>query len=209
MLTGVYCSNERLEMEILDDLMFHATVIGKNGKKAITNEVTVASEEVAAAVAGQPPYRRGVVSGWAASEPPVEWTAWQNLWKTEPWKTDAKDFAKAPKLVIDAGTRDACPYLGTIELKFGASGAVTAGGKFVTGQDKNGKNIVYSASCSTVLVPDAARSATAPYQSGDVTASAPYQVFLSFPPKAGKFDGYALELQLVWDGAAFKVADNP
>ncbi len=214
---------EGLELEgsgSLDDLVFLATVVGKNGKLAITNEVTVASEEVAAAVAGQPPYRRGVVSRWAASEPPVEWTAWQNLWKTEPWKTDAKDFAKAPKLVIDAGTRDACPYQGTIELKFGASGAVTAGGKFVTGQDKNGKDIVYSASCSTVLVPDAARSASAPYQSGNVTASAPYQgtaagtrdacpyqVFLYFPPKAGKFDGYGTAISLVWNGATFTVAE--
>ena len=31
----------------LDNLVFHATVIGKNGKKAITNEVTVAMQEVA------------------------------------------------------------------------------------------------------------------------------------------------------------------
>jgi hypothetical protein len=163
---------ERLEqgnlegLDNLDDLVFHATVIGKNGKKAITNEVTVASEELAAAVAGQPPYRRGVVSGWAASEPPVEWTAWQNLWKTEPWKTDAKPFAKASALVIDAGTRDACPYRGTISLKFAASGAVTASGKFVTGQDAKGKDIVYSASCSSVLVPeaDAAGAGRPPYR---------------------------------------------
>ena len=75
-------------------------------------------------------------------------------------------------------------------LKFGASGAVTAGGKFVTGQDKNGKDIVYSASCSTVLVPDAAGTRDA----------CPYLVFLYFPPKAGKFDGYGVAIPLEWDG---------
>ena len=175
---------------------FRATVTGKNGKKAITNEVMVTAEEMAAAVAGQPPYRRGVVSGWAASEPPVEWTAWQNLWKTEPWKTDAKPFAKAPALAIDAGTRDACPYPGTITLKFVSSGAVTASGKFVTGQDAKVKDVVYSASCSSVLVPEAdAAGAGRP----------PYRVFLYFPPKAGKFDGYADEIPLVWDVTEFSM----
>ncbi len=173
-----------------------ATVIGKNGKMAFTNEVVVSAEEMAAAVAGQPPYRRGVVSGWATSEPPVEWTAWQNLWKTEPWKTEVKPFAKAPTLAIDAGTRDACPYLGTITLKFAASGAVTASGKFVTGQDARGKDIVYSASCSSVLVPEAdAAGAGRP----------PYRIFLYFPPKAGKFEGYADEVSLMWDGVGFTV----
>ena len=151
------------------------------------------------------PHRRGVVSGAtvgrAVPGKPCSWTAWQNLWKTEPWKTDAKPFAKAPALAIDAGTRDACPYPGTITLKFAASGAVTASGKFVTGQDAKGKDVVYSAICSAVLVPEAdAAGAGRP----------PYRVFLYFPPKAGKFDGYALELQLVWDadGKNFSVVEQ-
>ncbi len=117
---------EGLDLENPDDLVFHATVIGKNGNLVATNEVTVAMDEAARSASA--PYRRGVVSGWAASVPPVEWTAWQNLWKQEPWKTDAKEYAKAPKLTV-----------GEIELKFGASGAVTA---------KYGKY-----SCSTVLIP--------------------------------------------------------
>ncbi len=166
--------------------VFRATVVGKSGKMAFTNEVTVAAEEVAG--------YRGVASGWAASEPPVEWTAWQNLWKTEPWKTEAKPFAKAPALAIDVGTRDACPYPGTVTLKFAASGAVTASGKFVTGQDAKGKDIVYSASCSSVLVPAGARDAR-PYR---------FALFLYFPPKAGKFEGYSDEVSLVWDGKTFK-----
>ncbi|MBR1587767.1 MAG: hypothetical protein IJ658_05530 [Kiritimatiellae bacterium] len=173
--------------------VFVATVIGKNGKMAITNEMEVSAEEVRLAGDGSP-CRRGVVSGWAASEPPVEWPAWQNLWKMEPWKTDAKPFAKAPALAIDAGTRDACPYPGTVTLKFAASGAVTASGNFVTGQDAKGKDIVYSASCSAVLVPEA-----------DVGArdACPYRIFLYFPPKAGKFEGYADEVSLMWDGVTF------
>ena len=168
---------------------FRATVTGKNGKKAITNEVMVTAEEMAG-TRDACPYR-GVASGWAASEPPVEWTAWQNLWKAEPWKTDAKPFAKAPTLAIDAGTRDACPYQGTVTLKFAASGAVTASGKFVTGKDAKGREVVYSASCSSVLVPAGA-------------GRPPYRIFLYFPPKAGKFEGYSDEISLVWDGTTFK-----
>jgi hypothetical protein len=183
--------------------VFVATVIGKNGKKAITNEVTVAAEEVRLAGDGSP-YRRGVVSGWTASAPSVEWTAWQNPWKQEPWKTDAKPFAKAPALDIDAGTRDACPYPGTITLKFAASGAVTASGKFVTGQDAKGKDVVYSASCSGVLIPASAQDARLYQDAGD--ARIRFTLFLYFPPKAGKFEGYGTEISLVWDGAAFSVA---
>ena len=180
-----------------------ATVIGKNGKMAITNVVEVSAEEVRLAGDGSP-YRRGGVNALAARSTgstggsPVleEWIAWQNLWKTEPWKTDAKPFAKASALAIDAGSRDACPYPGTITLKFAASGAVTASGKFVTGQDAKGKDVVYSASCSSVLVPEAdAAGAGRPL----------YRVFLYFPPKAGKFEGYADEVSLVWNGVGFTV----
>ncbi len=93
----------------------------------------------------------------------MEWTAWQNLWKQDPWKTDAKEYAKAPKLTV-----------GEIELKFGASGAVTA--KYGT----------YS--CSAVLIP---------------TEDGTFCVFCYFPPKAGKFDGYAVEIRLVWENGKF------
>ena len=65
---------------------------------------------------------RGVVTA-------AEWTAWQNLWKDEPWKTAAKPFGKAPAVETAAG----------VSLKFAASGAVTA---------KYG-----GYSCSTVLIP--------------------------------------------------------
>ena len=188
-------------MSDVGSLVFHATVIGKNGKMSFTNEMEVSAEEMRLGEDASP-HRRGVVSGGpqssaaAAAEDgrPPEWTAWQNLWKTEPWKTDAKPFAKAPALTL-SGTADGLPTDGdTVTLKFASSGAVTASGKFVTGQDAKGKDVVYSASCSSVLVPEAdAAGAGRP----------PYRVFLYFPPKTGKFEGYADEVSLEWDGAAF------
>ena len=51
---------------------------------------------------------------------------------------------------------------------------------------------MYSASCSSVLIP------------ADGSA---YTVYLYFPPKAGKFEGYADEVSLVWDGAVFSPAE--
>jgi hypothetical protein len=32
-----------------------------------------------------------------------------------------------------------------------------------------------------------------------------FALFIYFPPKAGKFDGYAVEVPLVWDGVSFSV----
>ena len=100
-----------------------------------------------------------------------------------------------PALTL-SGTADGLPTDGDmVTLKFASSGAVTASGKFVTGQDAKGKDVVYSASCSSVLVPEAdAAGAGRP----------PYRVFLYFPPKTGKFEGYADEVSLEWDGAAFE-----
>ena len=157
--------------------VFRATVIGKNGKNVITNEMEVAVEEFDAARPVNGPCRRGVVTSDG-------WMAWQNLWKSEPWKTEAKAFAKAKPLVV-----------GEVTLKFAASGAVTASGKFVTGLDAKGKDVVYSANCSGVLVPAAGE--------GD---ECPYRVFLHFPPNAKKdFDGFSAEVPLVWDGAEFSI----
>jgi len=155
---------------------FVATVIGKNGKRVFTNEMTVV-EETLQRVGDEKLYSRGVVSGGPQSSA-AEWTAWQNLWKTEPWKTDAKPFAKAPVLT-----------LGTLTLKFDASGVVKTSAKFVTGQDAKGKDVTYSATCSSALIPK--------------TDGTELSVTLYFPPKTGKFEGYAAEIPLVWDGSKF------
>jgi hypothetical protein len=182
-------------VEEYGDLAFCATVVGKSGKTAFTNEVTVVAGEDLA-VPGGKTAKRGV----ATSE---EWTAWQNLWKTEPWKTTvAKPFAKAKALelhvvedeegtpVVAAPSDGTAPY-GVLTLKFAASGAATASCKFTT-YDAKGKPVVYSASCSSPLVPLPAGG---------------YRLFLYFPPKAGKFDGYSAAVDLGWDGADFKLAE--
>ena len=193
----------------VEELVFHATVIGKSGKMAITNEVEIAAEEVAARPESAPYLRgaltaRSVTAPYQGLEPGVEWCAWQNLWKTEPWKTDAKAFAKAKPVEIVPSVPPvlSVPFAsGIITLKFAATGAVTASGKFVTGQNASGRDIAYSATCSSVLIPD-----------GDGVRGAPalpdaldFRVFLYFVPKAGKFDGYSDEVPLVWDGADFSV----
>ena len=133
-----------------------ATFVGKSGKLAFTNEVIVSAEALGDSA-------RGVVKGDGLA-------AWQNLWKTEPWKSVAKPFAKAPALLTPDG----------VSLKFAATGAVTA--KFGT----------YS--CSSVLIPDDGEGHY-------------YRLFLYFPPKAGKFDGYTAEVSLVWDGEKFTLGE--
>ena len=206
-----------------EELVFHATVIGKSGKMAITNEVEIAAEEVAARPESAP-YLRGTLTARSVTAPcqgleaGVEWCAWQNLWKTEPWKTDAKAFAKAKPVEIAQSVPPvlSVPFAsGIITLKFAATGAVTASGKFVTGQDASGRDIVYSASCSSVLIPDGDGVRISPEQSEHCEAMAleacaptlpdvlDFRVFLYFAPKAGKFDGFADEIPLIWDGAGF------
>ncbi len=99
---------------------------------------------------------------------PPEWIAWQNLWKTEPWKTDAKTYAKAPKLTV-----------GEIELKFGASGAVTA---------KCSKG-----SCATVLIP---------------MEDGTFYVFCYFAPKGEEAYAAEISLVWDGDGKKFSVVEQ-
>ena len=142
-----------------------ATFVGKSGKLAFTNEVIVSAEALGDSA-------RGVATGDGLA-------AWQNLWKTEPWKTRAKPFAN--KTLVLSGVKDGLPMDGdSMTLKFAATGAVTA--KFGT----------YS--CSSVLIPDDGEGHY-------------YRLFLYFPPKSGKFDGYTAEVPLVWDGSQFSISE--
>ena len=191
---------EQLENQDVDST-FIATVVGKSGKEVMTNEVAIAVGLLRHS-ADDGFDVRGVANApadGAGLSGQIEWTAWQNLWKTDPWKIDAKAFAnkKLTLYVVDddeAGlvVRDALPEgraaYGTIELKFAASGAVTASGKFVTGQDGKG----YSASCSSVLIPE---------------SEVHYAVYLHFPPKAGKFDGYSVKVLLIWKDPIFQLGE--
>ena len=168
-----------------DEFVFFATVIGKSGKEIMTNVVEVAAGLLRyEAVDGFDV--RGVANGQAdgAGLPEqMAWTVWQNLWKTEPWKSNAKSFAN--KTLVLSGVADGLPSEGdTVTLKFASSGAVTASGKF-TGKD--GKT--YSASCSSVLIPE---------------SEVHYAVYLHFPPKDGKFDGHSVKVPLFWNGTTFE-----
>jgi len=155
----------------MEQPVFHAIVIGKSGKFVITNALTFVED-----------CGRGV----ATSD--VGWIAWQNQWKTEPWKAVAKPFAKASSLPVEVED-------GIVTLKFAASGAVTARGRFVTGVDSRGNDVIYSASCSSVLIPDET--------DGDSLSANNYSLYIYFPPKKDKFEGFSANLSLVWNGESF------
>ena len=194
---------EQLEtLEALDSLdsrlVFRATVIAKAGKEIATNEIAVAAEAMPAG-SSNPPYR-GVVKTFEPSNSQtfnpstfqpfnLQLSAWQNLWKTESWKNMAKPFGKAKTLDVPIGVGSAQPGVAT--LKFASSGAVTAKGVFITGyDDKKMKDITYSASCSSVLIP---------------AESEGFFLYLHFAPKSGKFDGCTTKVCVEWDGSSFKL----
>ena len=130
-----------------------ATLTAKSGKEVKTVRLTYEDGRVCASL----------TSGQETASPLFE--AWRNEWKTEPQKSLAAKL-KGKKVQV-----------GEVLLTVGSSGAVTAKGSFVTGFDeKKQKDIIYSASCSTVLIPTA--------EAGQ------YRVYLYFPPKTGKFDGF-------------------
>ena len=106
---------------------FLATVIGKNRKETTTNDVSVAAEAMSAAAAGSPspPFRGVVKTPGLSNSRAFELSCWQNLWKTEPWKTNAKKIAKAKPLAVPGMLGD---DFGDVTLKFGANGTVTVRG---------------------------------------------------------------------------------
>lgn len=177
---------------------FAATVIGKNGKKSLTNVVEIAAEVMSG----------GMLRGVATSKD-GDWVAWQNIWKLQPWKTMAKSFAKSRALtlylvadeaegcvVLDTPPDDGSPY-DTLALKFASSGDVTASGKFTTGyNEKTKKAIVYSSTCSSVLIP---------CDKDDETVC--FAACLHFSSKTGSFNGCSLEILLEWDGGEFLLAE--
>ena len=155
--------------------VYRATLIGKSGKLAMTNEVGVACDSM---------------GGFAES---IDYIAYRNNWKLEPWKTIGKPFAKAAALEYeDSASVAGVPVPGVLALKFAASGAVTVKGSFVTGvNERTGKDILYTASGSAVL---------APQSEPDETGVFDAVVFVYLPPKAGKFDGYVRCIGVRWTG---------
>ncbi len=200
-LTDLSAGGDGRGGSLLPAVAFHATVVAKAGNLLATNEIAVTAEAMAAD--SSDPLWRGVATGIfqpfnlsTFNFSTLQWTVRQNLWKIEPWKDEAKPFAKAKAVEFDAPVQSVEPApfsSGTVTLKFASNGAVKASGKFITGvNEKTGKDIVYSASCSSVLIPR--------------TDGDGYSLYLYFPPKAGKFDGCAFAVELDWDGADFSLA---
>ncbi|MGN0833330.1 MAG: putative Ig domain-containing protein, partial [Kiritimatiellia bacterium] len=147
--------------------VFTANLLASYGKTVLTNRVTVTGD--AEALLGQLSCAR--------------FTGWWNGWKTAACRDVAKAIDRATNLTYAVES----PVPGTIRLSFGASGAVMAQGTFVVGENaRTGRDITYSASCSTVLCRQD--------DSNILT------VFVCFPPKKHVFDGYFACLELAFDG---------
>ena len=157
-----------------DEPVYFAKAVFKSGKLVETNLLCVVRQDLPD---GSPVGRLAFVEDAEGGPLSAGLDVRQNLWKAEPWKTAAKAFA--------GKTVEAAPG---VTLKTAATGVVTAAGRFVTGQDARGRDLVHSATCSTVLLP--------------VGVDA-YEVYVCFPPKAGKFAGYAARLKLVWQAERF------
>lgn len=163
---------------------YAATVVGKSGKASFTNSVTVCGELVDETA-------RGVMFDDSG-----EWAAWQNIWKSDPWKTLAKPFAnKKLTLYVDGDGKVAADEpestTGMLTLKFASSGTVTVAGVFAYENLKTAKTANYSVSCSSTLVP----------QGGDLYALPVH--FAAKTTSTMDFSGFSAEIPLVWDGAAF------
>ena len=154
-----------------------------SGKTAVivTNELTVVED--------------AELVGMATNE---LFLAYRSNWKSEPWKTVAKGFAKGGEVVWhphadsgDASTND------LITLKFAATGKVTVKGKFVKSVSETGKVSWHSASGSAVLCPQDAVAVGKPFDG---------VVFVYFPPKAKTplEKGLAVCLAVRWNGQKFE-----
>lgn len=162
--------------------VYYASVTAKNGRTVLPCEISLSAD--------------GILGACESSGP---FAAQRNCWKEEPWKTLAKKFSKAPVLPIPprGGGYDANDV---IELKFAASGAVTAKGKFVKSYDKRGKPSYYTVSCSTALCPS-----ENPDESGAFSGTV--QVY--YPPKASTplARGYVECVTVRWTGSAFVLVE--
>ena len=111
-------------------------------------------------------------------------------WKSEPWKSFASKFANK---TLEYDIEDAY-MLGTISLKFAATGAVTVKGKFLTVNPSTGKESTWKASGSAVLVPTS-------YDNEGFSA----RVNIVLPRSYTAGGGYGECLELEWDGEKFSI----
>lgn len=145
------------------DGIFSAEITAKVGKETVAGEVVVSADGV---------------SGRMASEPPVAWGAWQNLWKRADAKAGMPVFKKSLERMLalgEAGDAD-----NTLKLTFRRDGAVAFAGK-IGGVGVSGTSQLVLAGRDDPLAPM-------------------YQATLYAPPKA-KFAGWCgtVAVRLVLD----------
>ena len=158
-------------------------VVLKSGKNVETNYLDMTSTPVTigdvADVFGRAALFREIDDGGKPKNGTYRAVGFQNKWKLEPWKTIAKDMAKAPLFTCE-------PDKGvTITVKVASSGQATVKGTFEAGEGQK----KYTASASVPLLP----------WNGFYGAS------FYMPPKSGTFEGYGAILYLDWDGKAFSL----
>ena len=152
-----------------------------------TGTVKIGTAVLPLALAATPDGISGAVEG------DLRFVATVNHWKDKAWadqlkKAHAAVLAEAKKLdpkatapkfaFTDDATYPDAPA--EIALTLAANGTVKAAAKYVTGRDARGKDVVYAASASAVLLePDFA-------EAGAIRGT----VVVHFPPKAGKFPGF-------------------
>lgn len=140
--------------------VYSAPVVFKSGNLAFLETVVISS---------------GPVGGIATVGDGI-FTAYQNNWTIEPWKSIAKEMYGSV-YTRDAVDADGNP--GVVSVRFQSAGNVAVTAKFTV--RSNGKESVYSASGSAVwCAKDAATGA----------------VFVYLPPKTGKFGGCVMCIDL-------------
>lgn len=155
----------------------------KSGTNVVSIAFTVTSNGVAAVVSDGVYTVDAKINAWK------EKTAAAAL-RAAYTKTLAAMKARDPKVrtvtceLVDDATYPLSPA--TIALTLANSGTVRAAAKYVTGQNARGADITYSASCSSTLL-EADLS-----EEGVIRG----KIVIFFPPKAGKFLGYARTIEV-------------
>ena len=185
---------------------FYATLIAKSGKEVVTNVIELSDSSTCDPKGDK--VARGTVFGdfyyGEGMGRKILIEGVQNQWKVEPWKSAMKDFVQnTPTYVEEVWSVESGEpvRVGTVSLKFAASGAVTAKGDFVVGRNPTtNKDITYSATCSTTFIPmldgcNDSISLGSWEPSRDVLLAEPElpgAVYVVFPPNAQKnFPGWS------------------
>ena len=169
-----------------ENLTFRATVIGKAGKVTVTNEMTLSAGAMDARHC-----QRGVLNALATRSSdatgelpvgPVEWAAWQNLWKRSDTKAEQPTFKKNVVAYCPLGKDGDADSL--VTLTFKKDGVVAFAGKVGGASVSGSSQLVWNGGYGTTALVDI------------------WEVTLYAPPK-GTFAGWCeiLSVKLELDAA--------